>query len=169
MTSCRVTTSPVRCTQHLDTDADVTLHLVEVDDARAFGCVPTDDAGRVEAFLEKMAEPVSRWVNAGAYVFRRNVIDSIPQGRPVSVERETFPGLLDAGASVWAFKETAYWLDLGTPAAFVRGSRDLVLGNVTSSAVPGTDRPVSAATGGCGARRRHGLRRQRRGRQRRGR
>jgi mannose-1-phosphate guanylyltransferase len=122
---------------HLDTDADVTLHLVEVDDARAFGCVPTDEAGRVEAFLEKMAEPLSRWVNAGAYVFRRKVIDSIPQGRPVSVERETFPGLLDTGASVWAFKETAYWLDLGTPASFVRGSRDLVLGNVTSSAVPG--------------------------------
>ncbi len=123
--------------QHLDTHADVTLHLVEVDDARAFGCVPTDETGRVQAFLEKMAEPVSRWVNAGAYVFRRKVIDSIPEGRPVSVERETFPGLLDAGASVWGFKETAYWLDLGTPASFVRGSRDLVLGNVKSSAVPG--------------------------------
>ena len=29
---------------HLDADADVTLHLTEVDDPRAFGCVPTDDA-----------------------------------------------------------------------------------------------------------------------------
>ena len=32
---------------------DVSLHLVEVPDARAFGCVPTDDSGRVTAFVEK--------------------------------------------------------------------------------------------------------------------
>jgi mannose-1-phosphate guanylyltransferase len=122
---------------HLDRAADVTLHLVEVDDARAFGCVPTDRDGRVQAFLEKMPDPVTRWINAGAYVFRRGVIDTIPDARPVSVERETFPGLLDAGAVVFAYLETAYWLDLGTPAAFVQGSRDLVTGAVTSSAVPG--------------------------------
>jgi len=128
--------------QHRAHDADVTLHLVEVEDARAFGCVPTDVDGRVEAFLEKMPEPVTRWVNAGAYVFRRSVVDSIPAGLPVSVERETFPGLLDSGASVWGFKQTAYWLDLGTPAAFVRGSCDLVLGAVSSSALPG---PVGPA------------------------
>jgi len=123
--------------QHRATGADVTLHLVEVDDARAFGCVPTDEAGRVQAFLEKMPEPVTNWINAGAYVFSRSVIDRIPTGRPVSVERETFPGLLASGAGVWAFKETAYWLDLGTPAAFVRGSRDLVQGIAVSSALPG--------------------------------
>jgi mannose-1-phosphate guanylyltransferase len=123
--------------QHRDRAADVTLHLVEVEDARAFGCVPTDPDGRVEAFLEKMANPVTRWVNAGAYVFRRSVIDTIPHGQPVSVERETFPGLLQAGAGVYAFQQTAYWLDLGTPAAFIQGSRDLVTGAVGSSAVPG--------------------------------
>jgi mannose-1-phosphate guanylyltransferase len=123
--------------QHRDRAADVTLHLVEVEDARAFGCVPVDRDGRVQAFLEKMPNPVSRWINAGAYVFRRGVIDTIPDGRPVSVERETFPGLLDAGAVVFAYLETAYWLDLGTPAAFVQGSRDLVTGAVGSSAVPG--------------------------------
>lgn len=71
---------------------DVSLHLVEVPDARAFGCVPTDDHGRVLAFVEKSDAPVSNKVNAGCYVFRRRVIDLIPPGRVVSVERETFPG-----------------------------------------------------------------------------
>jgi mannose-1-phosphate guanylyltransferase len=128
---------PGQVQQHRDRAADVTLHLVEVEDARAFGCVPTDADGRVQAFLEKMPNPVSRWINAGSYVFRRSIIDRIPDGRPVSVERETFPGLLEAGAAVFAFLETAYWLDLGTPAAFIQGSRDLVTGAVASSAVPG--------------------------------
>ena len=113
---------------HREAGAAVTLHLTEVDDPRAFGCVPTDDDGRVTAFLEKDPNPVTNRINAGCYVFRRSVIDAIPSGRPVSVERETFPGLLDAGDLVLGYVELAYWLDLGTPAAFVRGACDLVLG-----------------------------------------
>ncbi len=122
---------------HLDRDADVTLHLIEVEDARAFGCVPIDGDGRVTAFLEKMPEPVTNLVNAGSYVFRRSVIDAIPTGRPVSVERETFPGLLAAGALVVGHVESSYWRDLGTPQSYVEGSRDLVLGLVASAALPG--------------------------------
>lgn len=122
---------------HLEREAEVTLHLIEVEDARAFGCVPIDGAGRVTAFLEKMPEPVTNLVNAGCYVFRRSVIDSIPTGRPVSVERETFPALLADGALVLAHVESSYWRDLGTPEAYVAGSRDLVLGLVASAALPG--------------------------------
>jgi mannose-1-phosphate guanylyltransferase len=52
------------------------------------------------------------------------------------VERDTFPGLLADGAMVTGYLDNAYWLDLGTPAAFIRGSADLVLGRLSSSAVP---------------------------------
>lgn len=129
--------------RHAATLADVTLHLVEVDDARAFGCVPCDADGRVTAFLEKMPEPVTRWVNAGCYVFRRSVIDSIPSGRPVSVERETFPGLLAAGGRVFAWQESAYWSDVGTPEAYVRVSADMVQGVAPSNLAPPGDRYVA--------------------------
>lgn len=122
---------------HRDTAADVTLHLTEVDDPRRFGCVPTDDSGRVTAFLEKMPEPVTNHINAGCYVFARKLVDAIPAGRKVSVERETFPDLLRGGALVMGYAETSYWLDIGTPAAYVRGSCDLVLGRLASSALPG--------------------------------
>jgi mannose-1-phosphate guanylyltransferase len=53
------------------------------------------------------------------------------------VERETFPGLLAAGAVVTGFVDDGYWLDLGTPLDFVRGSRDLVTGRAPSPALPG--------------------------------
>jgi mannose-1-phosphate guanylyltransferase len=128
---------PAQIERHREGDADVTLYLTEVDDARAFGCVPVDDRGRVTAFLEKMPHPVTNRINAGCYVFRRSVIDTIPFGTVVSVERQTFPELLAGGAQVLGFVDTAYWLDLGTPNAFVRGSRDLVLGRVASPALPG--------------------------------
>jgi mannose-1-phosphate guanylyltransferase len=122
---------------HTNGGADVTLHLTRVDDPRAFGSVPTDADGRVQAFLEKSPEPVTDQVNAGCYVFRRSVLESIPAGRPVSVERETFPGLLAAGAVVLGYVDSTYWLDLGTPATFVRGSADLVLGLAPTGALPG--------------------------------
>ncbi|MFF8713684.1 sugar phosphate nucleotidyltransferase [Streptomyces sp. NPDC015184] len=125
---------------HTDSGADVSLHLTRVEDPRAFGLVPTDGNGRVTAFLEKPQTPeeiVTDQINAGAYIFRRSVIDTIPAGRPVSVERETFPGLLASGAHLQGMVDSTYWLDLGTPQAFVRGSADLVLGRAPSPAVPG--------------------------------
>jgi len=126
---------------HTKTDAAVTLHLVEVADPSRFGVVPTDESGRVTAFLEKTPDPVTNRINAGCYVFRREIIGQIPAGRRVSVERETFPGLIEAGALVMGYHESAYWLDVGTPQAFVRGSCDLVLGRLPAPAVPGPSGP----------------------------
>ena len=121
---------------HAATEAAVTLHLVQVPDPSAFGSVPTDGTGRVQAFLEKTPNPISDQINAGCYLFRRDCIDAIPAGAVVSVERDTFPALLAADAVISGYLENAYWLDLGTPAAFVRGSADLVLGVLASAAVP---------------------------------
>ncbi len=129
---------------HRSHDADATLHLINVEDPRPFGLVPTDEHGHVTAFLEKPQTPeeiVTQQINAGCYVFARRVIDAIPAGRPVSVERETFPGLLAARATVLGWVEDAYWLDLGNPLAFAKGSRDLVTG-AAPSAAPG---PVGQA------------------------
>jgi mannose-1-phosphate guanylyltransferase len=122
---------------HRRTSADVTLHLVRVPDPRAYGCVPTDESGAVLAFLEKTDDPPTDQINAGCYVFRRSVIDSIPDGRPVSVERETFPGLLASGARVSGHVDDAYWRDMGTPLDLVLGSADLVRGVAPSDALPG--------------------------------
>jgi mannose-1-phosphate guanylyltransferase len=122
---------------HRTARADVTLHLVRVPDPRAYGCVPTAADGRVLEFLEKTDNPPTDQINAGCYVFRREVINSIPSGRPVSVERETFPGLLAAGCRLQGHVDDSYWLDLGTPAAFVRGSADLVRGVAPSPELPG--------------------------------
>ena len=122
---------------HEKADAAVTLHLVEVPDPARFGCVPTEPDGRVIDFLEKTPHPVSSQINAGCYIFQRRFIDQMPAGRVLSVERDTFPALIAAGETVMGYLETAYWLDVGTPEAFVRGSCDLVLGRLASSAVPG--------------------------------
>jgi mannose-1-phosphate guanylyltransferase len=111
---------------HRANQADVTLHLIDVADARAFGCVPTDSNGKVLDFLEKMENPVTNSINAGCYVFNSSVISQIPAGKVVSIERETFPQLVKSGRPVYGYNEQSYWLDIGTPAALFKGSRDIV-------------------------------------------
>ena len=113
---------------HSEKGADVTLYLTKVADARAFGAVELDGDGKVLAFNEKMENPPTNIINAGCYIFERDVIDTIPFGKVVSVERETFPTLLKNSAKVFGFVDTSYWLDIGTPAALLKASRDLVFG-----------------------------------------
>jgi mannose-1-phosphate guanylyltransferase len=112
--------------QHEEHDADVTLHLTKVEDARAYGSVPTDFNGRVSAFLEKMENPVTNQINAGCYVFNPRVLESIPLDTVVSVERETFPALVASGAAVYGYIESSYWVDIGTPHALLNASAEIV-------------------------------------------
>lgn len=111
---------------HRRNQADATLHLIEVADARAFGCVPTDSNGKVLDFLEKMEHPITNAINAGCYIFNSSVISQIPKDTVVSIERETFPQLVGSGRQVFGYNEESYWLDIGTPAALFQASRDIV-------------------------------------------
>jgi len=113
---------------HEANNADVTLHLTTVDDARAYGCVPTDSDGRVTAFLEKMDNPVTNTINAGCYVFKASVVRAIPEDTVISVERQIFPELVEKHGRVFGFIDDSYWLDIGTPTALLKGSVDLVSG-----------------------------------------
>ena len=123
-----------------DAQADVALYLTRVEDPRAYGLVPTNEVGKVLAFLEKPTTPeeiITDQINAGCYVFKRSLIDAIPLGRSVSVEREVFPQFLNAGLELIGVTDPGYWLDLGTPLSFVKGSCDLVRGIAPSPVLPG--------------------------------
>jgi mannose-1-phosphate guanylyltransferase len=134
--------------QHETNNADVTLHLTQVSDARAFGCVPTDESGRVTAFLEKMENPISNQINAGCYVFNSRVLDSIPLDTVVSIERETFPELVATGSAVFGYLENSYWLDIGTPHALLQASTDIVKRSGDFLLMPGSDIDPSARISG---------------------
>lgn len=129
-------------------DVEAVLHVRTVPDARPFGCVVADDAGRVSAFLEKSPHPPGHEVNAGTYVLDRSVVESIPEG-VVSLEVDVLPRLV-AGGRVLAHREDALWEDVGTPEALVRASRALVLASGADAHVDPTARvdPTALVAGG---------------------
>jgi mannose-1-phosphate guanylyltransferase len=133
---------------HESVGAAATLALVEVDDTSSYGVVPTRDDGQVEAFLEKQAGPVpTNRINAGAYVLERSVVEErIPSGRPVSFEREVFPGLV--GNGLYGYGSTGYWIDIGTPERYLEATYDLLAGRVESE-LPERDQTDSLIYDGC--------------------
>ncbi len=124
--------------RHAEAGAEGTIHLTPVDDPSRYGVVPTDEDGRVEAFIEKppRESAPSNWINAGTYVLEPSVIGRIPDGRRVSIERETFPAMVAAG-SLYAVESDDYWIDAGTPAAYLRAQLDLIDGHRAAGPVDG--------------------------------
>jgi mannose-1-phosphate guanylyltransferase len=123
---------------HRSHGASATIHLKAVDDPTRFGVVPTDADGRVTEFVEKPPpdQVPTNLINAGTYVLEPEVLARIPAGRRVSVERETFPALAAEG-SVFAMASDAYWLDTGTPAAYLQANFDLLDGTRSGPPAPG--------------------------------
>ncbi len=112
---------------HRDYQAEATMHLIAVDDPSAFGVVAIDDAGRITDFVEKPppgTEPSNR-INAGTYVFEPSVLDRIPTGERVSVERSTFPALAGAGG-LYGITTDDYWVDAGQPELYRAANLDLL-------------------------------------------
>jgi mannose-1-phosphate guanylyltransferase len=105
---------------HRSRPADATIALTPVADPSRFGVVPTDEDGAVLAFIEKPAPGTAptNLINAGTYVLEPVVLDRIPAGRRVSIERETFPALA-ADRRLYALGSDAYWVDAGTPEAYL--------------------------------------------------
>jgi len=125
--------------------AGVTIALTRVDDPSAFGVVPTAPDGAVIAFVEKPSpgSAPSDWINAGTYVIEPPFLDRIPPRLSVSVERETFPRLLEQSGRLFGFKTDAYWLDIGTPEKYLEAHLDALRGKVGRPPTPGA-RELSA-------------------------
>ena len=123
---------------HRSHRAEATISLTPVDDPSSYGVVPTDSQGKVEAFIEKPPrdEAPTNLINAGSYVLEPEALARIPKGRRVSIERETFPTLVDAG-SLYALGSDVYWIDTGTPDSYLRAHLDLLLGRRGSVPAPG--------------------------------
>jgi len=124
---------------HVDRAAEATIHLTRVTDPSAFGVVPTTDDGEVRAFVEKPppGSAPSNWINAGTYVLEPSVLERIPVDLTVSIERETFPRMLEQRGRLFASGTTDYWLDIGTPDKYLEANRDVVTGALGTPPVAG--------------------------------
>jgi mannose-1-phosphate guanylyltransferase len=119
--------------QHERTGASATLALVPVEDPSTYGLVHLEDDRAVREFVEKPSSDRidTKLISAGAYVLERSILDLVPPGRNVSIEREVWPRLV--GEGLYGFPSQSYWLDIGTPARYLQGTFDILEGNVQTA------------------------------------
>ena len=115
---------------HRSKSAEVTIAVTRVDNPSAYGVIESDENDYALSFTEKpQADEIkSNYINAGVYVMEPAVLGEIPEDRPVSVERETFPALLQKGSKVAVYKSGSYWMDIGTPEKYLQTHEDIMAG-----------------------------------------
>ena len=126
------------------------LHLIRVEDPSAFGCVVHDEAMRISAFVEKPPRETAptNEINAGTYLFEREILAMIPAGRNVSIERETFPAVIAAGKGLYSHTTDDYWMDIGKPDQYLAAHRDILARRMPMLALePGATGAGAAALG----------------------
>jgi mannose-1-phosphate guanylyltransferase len=114
--------------------APATIALHPVEDSSAYGLVSLDGEGAVTEFVEKTGERAPGEINAGMYVLERSVLDLIPPGENVSIERDVFPRLV--GEGLRALLLDGYWMDIGTPERYLQASWDILEGRVATEVRP---------------------------------
>jgi NDP-sugar pyrophosphorylase family protein len=102
-------------------DARAALLRTRVPDVGRYGQVHVAEDCQVVRFEEKGAATGPGWINAGIYLFRRDVLQTIPPDRPVSLEKEIFPSLI--GQGLYAFSQEGRFIDIGTPESYAEAER----------------------------------------------
>ncbi|HVQ75747.1 MAG TPA: NDP-sugar synthase [Candidatus Binatia bacterium] len=123
---------------HAERGAAATIYLTRVPDPRAFGLVDLLPSGHVHRFLEKPGpdQITTDTINAGVYILDRTLLERIPPGRAMSIEREFFPGLLADGIRFYGWVGEHYWLDIGNAEKYRQGQLDLLSGRVRTGVQP---------------------------------
>jgi mannose-1-phosphate guanylyltransferase len=108
---------------HRHSGAQATISLTPVDDPSQFGIVETDADGRVLRFVEKPqpGETKSHFASAGTYVMEESTLALMPGTEKLSIERVTFPQLVDEGG-LYAMATDDYWIDAGRPDTYVQAN-----------------------------------------------
>jgi len=125
---------------HREHGAEGTLHLTPVVDPSQYGVVETDESGWVKRFVEKPSpgETTSTVINAGTYVLEPSVLQRMPAGQKLSIERVVFPQMVLEG-KLAAMPTSDYWIDTGRPDTYLQANLDLIDGtrsHILSSIAP---------------------------------
>lgn len=105
---------------HLKLGALATIALYTVEDPSAFGVAELCNGNYIKRFIEKppKGQAPSNLINAGAYALSPEVLDYIPEGRAVSIEREVFPKLAEEG-KLCGYTTEGLWKDIGKPQEYL--------------------------------------------------
>ena len=118
---------------HKKNNAEATISVIDVpyEETSRYGIMNTREDGRVYEFEEKPKNPISTLASMGVYIFTWSVLrEYLTRDDTVASSEHDFgkniiPLMLSEGRSMWAYKFSGYWKDVGTIQAFWESNMDL--------------------------------------------
>lgn len=102
------------------TNAKAAISLLEAGDVSRYGAV-TVEGQHVTAFEEKSPQARPGAINAGVYLFKRAVLEEIPENQVVSIERDVLPSLAAKGELAAQIFQSGF-IDIGLPETYARAA-----------------------------------------------
>ncbi|ARM76339.1 sugar phosphate nucleotidyltransferase [Acidianus manzaensis] len=106
---------------HLKHDCKATMVATEVEDPRRYGVLLTEDE-KITEIIEKPKNPISNLINAGVYVFNKDILDLI---HGESISKSFIPKILEKGC-ISVYKYSGVWADIGTPKDYMKLNFELL-------------------------------------------
>lgn len=119
---------------HKEKKSDITISVIDVpyDEASRYGIMNTHPDGRIYEFEEKPKQPKSTLASMGIYIFNWKIMreylvkDSQMEDSESDFGKNIIPEMLKDGKSMWAYKYSGYWRDVGTIQSFWESNMDLI-------------------------------------------
>lgn len=130
---------------HRKTGGIATITLTRVDDVSRYGVAQLDENNRIINFIEKPKQYVgSNLVNAGFYVFTKDVIKLIPRNPTgqVRLAIDVIPRLIRIG-EVYGYIHNGLWFDIGTPEDYLKANFKVLAEKCLDTKCVKTDLPPS--------------------------
>lgn len=108
---------------HAARQAFMSMVVIETQNTGDGGLVSLDDTQRIISFEEKKAQSHRGYINAGIYLFQKQILSLIPDDVNFSLERDLFPGLTEQNC--YAFPIRGQLFDIGTPGRFAKAIKHL--------------------------------------------
>ena len=122
---------------HVDSKADATISVIEVDpkEASRFGIMAVDKTDRITEFQEKPKKPKSNLASMGVYVFtwkvlRKYLIADKNADTDHDFGGDIIPAMLNDGLKLQAYRFKGYWRDVGTLSSLHEANMDVALDRI---------------------------------------
>jgi NDP-sugar pyrophosphorylase family protein len=102
--------------KHLQTNADMTIVLKELKNTNRYGSVKIDEDNKITGFEEKKTGLSKGLINAGVYMIKKTLFDSIKEQTVISLEKELLPVFIKK--DVFGYIGKGKFIDIGIPETY---------------------------------------------------
>jgi len=103
---------------HRAKNASMTIVVRKIENPGRYGLVEFDNNYRITSFNEKLTNPIEGHINAGVYLFKKEIFNSIEENKTLSLEKKLISSFIN-NRGVYGFVTHGKFIDIGIPETYL--------------------------------------------------